>query len=107
MYYASVWNAGSPKHEGYATIQEMKLKMDKSGRIVLPKRLRKRLGLESEIDLEAVELPEGILLRPAKDQPSMVRVDGLWIHMGVGTNWGHVLNDAREERIQTVTASTS
>jgi AbrB family looped-hinge helix DNA binding protein len=107
VYYASGANASSPKHKGYATIQDMKLRMDKSGRIVLPKRLRKRLGFESEVELEAVELPEGILLRPAKDQPSMVRVDGLWIHMGVGTNWGRVLNDAREERIQTVTASTS
>lgn len=86
-------------------IYGMKLRMDKSGRVVFPKLLRKRLGLASEIDLEAVEQPGGILLRPASQQPSMIQIDGLWIHQGTaepGANWERVLNDVREERIQTV-----
>jgi hypothetical protein len=76
------------------------------GRIVFLKRLRKRLGLESEIDLEAVELPGGVLLRPVMPRPSMIQADGLWVHQGaaeLGANWERVLNDVREERIQTVT----
>jgi len=83
----------------------MKLRIDKSGRILLPKPLRKRLGLASEMELEAVEQPDGILLRPAVQQPSMVQVDGLWIHQGtakLGANWERVLADVREERIQAV-----
>ena len=86
-------------------IYGMKLRMDKSGRVVFPKPLRRRLGLASEMELEAVEQPGGILLRPVTQQPSMIQVDGLWIHQGAadsGANWESVLNDVREERIQTV-----
>ena len=83
----------------------MKLRMDKLGRVVFPKPLRKRLGLASDIELEAVEQAGGVLLRPVRQQPSMTQVDGLWIHQGAaepGANWERVLDDVREERIQTV-----
>jgi AbrB family looped-hinge helix DNA binding protein len=83
----------------------MKLRIDKSGRVVFPKPLRRRLGLAPEIELEAVEQPDGILLRPLKPQPSMVRVGGLWIHQGVAepnANWQRVIDDVREERIQEI-----
>ena len=86
-------------------IYGMKLRIDKSGRVVFPKPLRKRLGLASEIELEAVDQPGGILLRPVTQQPSMIQVDGLWIHQGAvepGANWERLLNDVREERIQSV-----
>lgn len=83
----------------------MTLKMDKSGRIVFPKRLRERLGLRSDMELEAVEEAGGVLLRFIEQQPLMVQVDGLWVHQGTaapGTNWERVLDDVREERIQSV-----
>jgi hypothetical protein len=35
----------------------------------------------------------------------MIQVDGLWVHRGTaepGANWGRVLDDLREERIQSV-----
>ena len=83
----------------------MKLRMDKSGRIVFPKPLRKRLGLASGVELEAVEQPGGVLLRLVSQQPSMVQVDGLWIHQGAaepGASWERVVDDLREERTQNV-----
>lgn len=83
----------------------MNIRMDKSGRIVLPKPLRKKLGLERQVELEAVEHPGGVLLRTVTEQPSMVRVDGLWVHRGTaepGTNWERLVNDIREERIESV-----
>ena len=83
----------------------MKLHMDKSGRIVFPKPLRKRLGLASEAEIEAVEQPGGVLLRPMMQRPSMVRVDGLWIHQGTAdpnANWERVPEDVREERTHDV-----
>jgi AbrB family looped-hinge helix DNA binding protein len=83
----------------------MTLKMDKAGRIVFPKRLRERLGLKPDMELEAVEESGGVLLRLVEQQPSMVKVDGLWVHRGTaapGGNWGRVLDDVREERIQSV-----
>jgi AbrB family looped-hinge helix DNA binding protein len=83
----------------------MILKMDKSGRIVFPKRLRERLGIRPGMELEAVEEPGGVLLQLVEQQPPMVQVKGLWVHRGSAapdTNWGRVLGDVREERIQAV-----
>lgn len=83
----------------------MKIRMDKSGRIVFPKPLRKRLGLTSATDLEAVQEPGGVLLRPIRPRPSMIQVDGLWVHQGTaesGANWERMLEEVREERTQDV-----
>lgn len=83
----------------------MKLLIDRSGRIVVPKRMRERLGFRPDSEIEAVEQPGGILLRPAQEKPSMVRVDGFWVHQGVaepGANWDRVVEDVREERTQAV-----
>jgi AbrB family looped-hinge helix DNA binding protein len=81
----------------------MKLRMDKLGRIVVPKPLRKSLGLQADVELEAVEQPGGVLLRPVTQRPSMVQVDGLWVHQGAaeaGANWERLLDEVREERVQ-------
>ncbi|HLI30691.1 MAG TPA: AbrB/MazE/SpoVT family DNA-binding domain-containing protein [Terriglobia bacterium] len=83
----------------------MTLKIDKSGRIVFPKRLRERLGIKPDTELEVVEQLGGVLLRPVEQQPSMIQVDGLWVHRGTaepGAHWGGVLEEVREERIQSV-----
>jgi len=83
----------------------MMLRMDKAGRIVVPKPVRKRLGLQNEAELEVVEQADGILLRPRRAQPSMVRVGRFWVHQGVpepGINWDRVVDDAREERIRDI-----
>jgi hypothetical protein len=40
-----------------------------------------------------------------QQRPSLVKVDGLWVHQGraeLGANWEHVLEDVREERIASV-----
>jgi bifunctional DNA-binding transcriptional regulator/antitoxin component of YhaV-PrlF toxin-antitoxin module len=79
--------------------------MDKSGRVVFPKPLRKRLGLASEIEPEPVDQPDGILLRPLMQKPSITQVDGLWVHQGAArpdANWEHALNNVRGERIRAV-----
>ena len=83
----------------------MKLLIDRSGRIVVPKRLRERLGFRPDSEIEVVEEPGGLLLRPLREEPSMVRVDGFWVHQGVaepGANWDRVVEDVREERTQAV-----
>ena len=57
------------------------------------------------MELEAVEEAGGVLLRVVEQQPSMVQIDGLWVHRGTaspGANWGRVLDDVREERIQSI-----
>lgn len=60
----------------------MTLKMDKAGRVILPKPVRDRLGLHEGSDLEVVETPEGVMLKPVEDRPSMIKKQGLWVHTG-------------------------
>lgn len=87
------------------TFYGVTLRIDKSGRIVVPKPLRERLGLKPDMELEVLEQAGGVLLRSVGQRPSMIRVDGLWVHQGVaqpGANWDRVLEDAREERIEAV-----
>jgi AbrB family looped-hinge helix DNA binding protein len=86
-------------------ISGMEIKIDKAGRIVLPKPLRERLGFRANTELVAIEQPEGVLLKRVEQQPSMVKVDGLWVHQGTaepGANWERVLDDVREQRIESI-----
>ena len=83
----------------------MGLRIDKAGRIVVPKPLRERLGFNPDTELEAVEQPEGVLLKRVQQRPSMIKVDCLWVHQGraePGANWDRILDDLRQERIESV-----
>jgi AbrB family looped-hinge helix DNA binding protein len=83
----------------------MKIKIDKAGRIVVPKALRERLGCKPDTEPEATEQPEGVLLKRVEQRHSMVKVDGVWVHQGradPGANWERILEDVREYRIQSV-----
>jgi AbrB family looped-hinge helix DNA binding protein len=86
-------------------VNGMELKIDKAGRVVVPKALRERLGFKLDSELEAVELPDGVLLKKAEERPSMTKIDGLWVHLGVpqsGANWERILEEVREERTKSV-----
>ena len=94
-----------PLYLVYGIGNGMELRIDKSGRIVVPKPLRERLGFKPDIELEAIEQPDGVLLKRVEQRPSMIKVDGLWVHQGIpqpGANWGRILADVREERIESV-----
>ena len=83
----------------------MELRIDKAGRIVVPKPLRNRLGFKPDTELVAIEQPAGVLLKRVETRPSMVKADGLWVHQGSpepGANWERILEDVREERIDSV-----
>jgi len=83
----------------------MELRIDKSGRIVVPKHLRDRLGFKPDTELEAIEQPEGVLLKRAEQRPSMVRLKGLWVRKGIpepGANWERVLENVRQERTESL-----
>jgi AbrB family looped-hinge helix DNA binding protein len=89
----------------FAVISIMIARIDKSGRLVVPKPIRERLGLKPNSEFELVERADGVLLRPVEQRPSMLKVDGLWVHQGTAgpdAHWGQVVNDVREERINAV-----
>jgi hypothetical protein len=65
----------------------------------------KRLGFKPDTELEVIEQPEGMFLKRVEQRPSLVKIDGLWVHRGnaePGTNWERILEDVREERIESV-----
>ena len=81
----------------------MTLKIDKAGRVILPKPVRDRLGLHEGSDLEMLETPEGLVLTPTERRPSMVRKQGLWVHTGKlppAFDIVQAIRDDREERIR-------
>lgn len=89
------------------TINGMNVKIDKSGRIVLPKEIRNRLRLRAGANLELEERPDGIMLRLVGQRPSMVQKDGFWVHMGKlprGLDWSKLLDDDRDDRIKGIRA---
>lgn len=52
----------------------MTQKIDKAGRVILPKPVRDRLGLQEGNDLEITETPEGIVLKRARKLSSRLGV---------------------------------
>ena len=80
----------------------MALRIDKAGRLVLAKPLRDRPDIRQDSELEAIEQPEGVLLRRIADRPSLVMADGLWVHQGNpdrGAGWDRGVEEVREDRI--------
>lgn len=81
----------------------MTLKIDKAGRIILPKAVRDRLRLREGSNLDLQEIPGGVVLTPLEQTPSMVRQNGVWVHQGRvprGFDWDEVLETVREDRIK-------
>jgi AbrB family looped-hinge helix DNA binding protein len=86
----------------------MTLKIDRAGRVILPKPLRDRLGLREGSELELEETPEGVLLKPAERRPSMVRKQGIWVHTGKlppAFDIVQAIREDREERLRKLAGS--
>jgi len=81
----------------------MKLKLDKLGRVVLPKQLRARYGLRPGTELVISEGAQEFALRPTRSSPSLVEIDGILVHQGVPQGELDIvkaIRDGREERFQ-------
>jgi AbrB family looped-hinge helix DNA binding protein len=81
----------------------MTLKIDKAGRVILPKPVRDRLGLHAGSDLEIQETPDGVVLRPADRRPSIVKKGSFWVHTGElppGYDILKAIDEDREERMR-------
>ncbi len=53
--------------------------MDKAGRIVLPRAIRERLGLSGPAQLELVDAPDGVVLRPVGPDVPVTRDPSGWV----------------------------
>jgi AbrB family looped-hinge helix DNA binding protein len=87
----------------YGITYGMRIKIDKAGRIVLPKPNRERFHLRAGAELELEHGPEGLSLKPVERGPSMVLEKGMWVHLGQlprELDWDKLIDEVREERIQ-------
>ena len=87
----------------FAIINGMTIKVDKAGRIVLPKPVRERFHLREGSELEIEERSDGLTLKPVEQRSSIVQEDGIWVHLGKvprGFDWGSIVEAIREERIK-------
>jgi AbrB family looped-hinge helix DNA binding protein len=83
----------------------MELTVDEAGRIVVPESLRERLGLTPDTKLQAIEQPDGVLIRRVEPRPSMLKIDGLWVHQGTpdpDAHWDRVVEEIRDERLASI-----
>jgi AbrB family looped-hinge helix DNA binding protein len=81
----------------------MTLKVDKAGRLVLPKPIRDRLGLHAGSDLELEETAEGVVLKPAERRPSLIKKGSFWVHTGEipqGYDILKAIDEDRDERMR-------
>ena len=88
----------------------MTLKIDRAGRIVLPKPIRDRLGLRSGSDLEIQETPDSVVLKPVARKPSLVRKGSFWVHTGelpAGYDILRAIDEDRDERMRKAAGSTT
>lgn len=73
-----------PRRIPFGRLYGMKarLKVDKAGRIVLPKQLRRLFRLQPGDPLDLEVLPEGILLRSGAPHAGLSEESGLLVHDG-------------------------
>jgi AbrB family looped-hinge helix DNA binding protein len=87
----------------YAVMNGMTLRIDKAGRIILPKPIRDRLQLREGSELALEEHPDGLVLRRVERKSSMAQEHGIWVHQGQtpsGFHWDTIVDSIRDEQIK-------
>lgn len=81
----------------------MNLKIDKAGRVILPKPVRDRHGIKAGADLEFEETPDGVILKNINQRPALVKMGNFLVYTGeVPRDFDIVkaIADERETRIR-------
>lgn len=79
------------------------VRIDKSGRLVVPKPVRDRLGLGEGTEFELSELPDGLSLKVLRRNSGLEEVGELLVHGGrprTGTDLRHAVRDHRIDRVR-------
>jgi AbrB family looped-hinge helix DNA binding protein len=63
----------------------METTVDKFGRIVIPRRVRERLGLNPGTKLGMELVRDQLVLKPMREEPSVVDKDGVLVFTGSAT----------------------
>lgn len=84
----------------------MNVRIDSAGRIVVPKKVRERLGLKKDSELQLEESGEGITLKPVRQESALVLdKHGHLVFTGRlagNVDWDHLVEADREARIREI-----
>jgi AbrB family looped-hinge helix DNA binding protein len=84
----------------------MQVSIDKAGRLILPKPLRDRFGLQPDTRLDLVVSSEGIVLKPADAGSEWKRDEnGHLVYSGrlpAKVAWNSLVDEMREERMREI-----
>jgi hypothetical protein len=70
--------------------------------------IRERFGPDAgfgALDDRVAWQRDGVLIRRREETPSMIKMEGLWVHQGTpdcGAHWDRIIDDVRDERAQSV-----
>ena len=82
----------------------MVLRVDKAGRVVLPKPIRDHFGLRAGSALEVTVKSEGVVLTPERERPALMKRGGLLVHTGEPeadlSDLRKIIEEDREERMR-------
>ena len=81
----------------------MTVTIDKAGRVVVPKPVRDRLGLQAGTQLELSEVQDGLLLKAATREPALIEIEGVLVHQGEPqsqVDTSALIQQQREDRIR-------
>jgi len=80
----------------------MKITVDRSGRLVLPKPVRDKMRLVAGSTLELETEGERITLRPVRPRAALGKELGIWVFQGTSTDDSipDLLRESREKRMR-------
>ncbi len=84
----------------------MEAKLDRFGRVLIPKRVRDHLRLSPGTVLEISERGDAVVLRPLREEGTLVEEDGLLVFRGRATgDLDEAVARTREARLDDLAAS--
>ncbi len=77
--------------------------IDKFGRVIIPKRIRERLGITSETTLNIDEDGKRIIIEPVPENEPLVEKDGILVFTGkLSIDLENYLSEEREQRLRSL-----
>ncbi len=86
----------------YSTDMTARIILDKAGRVVIPKPLRKELHLAPGDMLQIESEGERITLRPVRPRATLKKEYGVWVYQGepIGVSIIDLIDRRREKRLR-------
>jgi len=83
---------------------KFKTKIDKFGRIVIPKKIRNDFGLKNNTEVEVEATSDNIIVRPKPSNPFVIDKDGILVVCSEPLEpFTDFLQENREDRVKRVT----